>query len=95
MMGEGARGEDSDKNRLLPPPPPATREGLRKCLSLPHPLISRLLSRASRASTFHDIPQKESLVAGYKVRSKTVAVYGVFYNVWRGILKVQKTFSNV
>ena len=64
MMGEGARGEDSDKNRLLPPPPPpATREGLRKCLSLPHPLISRLLSRASRASTFHDIPQKESLVA--------------------------------
>ena len=69
--------------------------GAKKMPSLPHPLISRLLSRASRASTFHDIPQKESLVAGYKVRSKTVAVYGVFYNVWRGILKVQKTFSNV
>ena len=133
MMGEGARGEDSEKNRLLPPPSPRprqvqtaikwvaceqallsallfrqatraarqcvserrSREGLRKCLSLPHPLISRLLSRASRASTFHDIPQKESLVAGYKVRSKTVVVYAVFYNVWRGILKVQKTFSNV
>ena len=29
------------------------------------PLLSRLLSRAqSRASTFHDIPQMESLLAG-------------------------------
>ena len=27
--------------------------------------LSRLLSRASRASTFHDIPQRESLLAGY------------------------------
>ena len=29
--------------------------------------ISRLLSRASRASTFHDVPQTESLVARYIV----------------------------
>jgi len=27
--------------------------------------LSRLLSRASRASTFHDIPQMESFLAGY------------------------------
>ena len=34
------------------------------------PPQSRLLSRASRACTFHDIPQMESLlaVAGYKLR---------------------------
>ena len=34
-------------------------------LSLPQPPQSRLLSRASRACTFHDIPQMESLLAGY------------------------------
>ena len=28
------------------------------------PPLSSLLSRASRASTFHDIPQRESLLAG-------------------------------
>ena len=28
---------------------------------------SRLLSRASRACTFHDIPQMESLLAGYRL----------------------------
>ena len=47
------------------------RECLRKGLSLPQPPLSRLFSRASRASTFHDIPQMESLLAGKKVRSKT------------------------
>ena len=32
------------------------------------PLLSRLLSRAqSRASTFHDIPQMESLLSGYSL----------------------------
>ena len=31
----------------------------------------RLLSRASRASTFHDIPQMESLLAGYIILRKT------------------------
>ena len=35
-----------------PPPPPL------------RPPLSSLLSRASRASTFHDIPQRESLLAG-------------------------------
>ena len=70
------------------------RAELRKGLSLPQPPLSRLLSRASRESTFHDIPQMESLLAGYYVRSKTLAVYRVFYNLWRGILKVQKAFSN-
>ena len=71
------------------------REWLRKGLSLPQPPLSRLFSRVSRASTFHDIPQMESFLAGKKVRSKTVAVCGVFYNLWRRILKVQKTFSKV
>ena len=37
----------------------------RRSLSLPRPPQSRLLSRASRACTFHDIPQMESLLAGY------------------------------
>ena len=36
-------------------------------LSLPRPRQSRLLSRASRACTFHDIPQMESLLVGQKV----------------------------
>ena len=31
---------------------------------------SRLVSRASRASTFHDIPQMESLLAGYDITDK-------------------------
>ena len=35
--------------------------------SLPRLPRSRLLSRTSRASTCHDIPQKESLLAGYLV----------------------------
>ena len=47
------------------------REWLRKGPSLPQPQLSRLFSLASRASTFHDIPQMESLLAGKKVRSKT------------------------
>ena len=34
-------------------------------LSLPRPPLSFLLSRASRPSTFHDIPQMESLIAGF------------------------------
>ena len=71
------------------------REWLRKGLSLPQFPLSCPFSRASRASAFHDIPQMESFLAGKKVRSKTVAVCGVFYNLWRGILKVQKTFSKV
>ena len=40
------------------------RASERKELSLPRPPLSRLLSRASRASTFHDTPQMESLLAG-------------------------------
>jgi len=35
------------------------------------PSLSRLLSHASRASTFHDIPQMESLLAGYEERGET------------------------
>ena len=34
-------------------------------LSPPCSPLSRLLSRASRAFTFHNIPQMESLLAGY------------------------------
>ena len=41
------------------------------------PPLSRLFSRASRASTFLDIPQMESLVAGY----------------WTFSLKIQKDFE--
>lgn len=33
---------------------------------LPQPPLSRLLSCASRSSAFHNIPQMESLLAGYK-----------------------------
>ena len=33
--------------------------------------LSRLLSHASRASTFHDLPQIESLLAGYEERVET------------------------
>ena len=44
--------------------------GQRNTFSSP-PQLSRLLSRASRASTFHDIPQMESLLAGYVERGET------------------------
>ena len=37
----------------------------------PPPPLSRLLSRASRASTFHDITQMESLLAGDEERGET------------------------
>ena len=40
-------------------------DGCKLSFSLPRPPQSRLLSRASRACTFHDIPQMESLLAGY------------------------------
>ena len=43
--------------------------GQRNPFSPPTPL-SRLLSRASRASTFHDIPQMESLLAGDEERGE-------------------------
>ena len=43
---------------------PRGTEERRNLLSLPCPPLSRLLSRASRASTFHDIPQMESLLEG-------------------------------
>lgn len=38
---------------------------LQALLSLPHLPLWRLLSRDPRASTFHNIPQMESLLAGY------------------------------
>ena len=38
---------------------------LQALLSLPRPPLSFLLSRVSRASTSHDIPQMESLLAGF------------------------------
>ena len=38
------------------------------------PLQSRLLSRASRACTFHDIPQMESLLAGYVVKKASLVI---------------------
>ena len=44
--------------------------GQRNPFSAPPPL-SRLLSHASRASTFHDIPQMESLLAGYEERGES------------------------
>ena len=44
--------------------------GQRNPFSAPPPL-SRLLSHAPRASTFHDIPQMESLLAGYEERGET------------------------
>ena len=40
----------------------------------PSPLLSRLLSRASRASTFHYIPQMESLLAGYCLYRYSLAI---------------------
>ena len=39
---------------------------LQALLSLPHPPLPRLPSRATHACTFHDSPQMESLLAGYK-----------------------------
>ena len=41
------------------------RRAKRAALECPQP--SCLLSRASRASTFHDIPHIESLLAGYNI----------------------------
>ena len=38
------------------------------------PPQSLLLSRASRACTFHDIPQMESLLAGYVVKKALVVI---------------------
>ena len=38
------------------------------------PRQSRLLSRASRACTFHDIPQMESLLAGYVVKKASLVI---------------------
>ena len=40
----------------------------------PPPPQSRLLSRASRACTFHDIPQMESLLAGYVVKKASLVI---------------------
>lgn len=40
---------------------------LEALLSLPCPPLWRLLSRAPRASTFHNIPQMESLLAGQQL----------------------------
>ena len=48
----------------------AKPRGAKEILPRPAPL-SRLLSHASRASTFHDIPQIESLLAGYEERGET------------------------
>ena len=39
---------------------------LQALLSLPHPPLPRLPSRATHACTIHDSPQMESLLAGYK-----------------------------
>ena len=39
----------------------------------PSPPLSRLLSRASRASTFHHLPQMESLFAGYCLQRYSLA----------------------
>ena len=49
----------------------ARPRGAKEILSLPPPPLSRLLSRASRASTFHDITQMESLLAGDEERGET------------------------
>ena len=48
------------------------REGERR--SREGPAQSRLLSRASRACTFHDIPQMESLLAGYVVKKASLVI---------------------
>ena len=55
-------------------------EGPRKgaLLSLPRPPLSRLLSRASRVSTFQDVPQMESLLAGYKLYYSCSISYNLF-----------------
>ena len=54
----GERGEPRENARASAKPRRAEER------SFPHPPLSRLLSRASRASTFHDISQMESLLGG-------------------------------
>ena len=59
---EAARGQRNPSPPRPAPPRPAPPR--------PAPL-SGLLSHASRASTFHDLPQIESLLAGYEERGET------------------------
>ena len=58
-----ARTRERSSDRAKP-------RGAKEILPRPAPL-SRLLSHASRASTFHDLPQIESLLAGYEERGET------------------------
>ena len=72
-LGERSKPCENARARATSFPGLGAREasrGQRNTFSSP-PQLSRLLSRASRASTFHDFPQMESLLAGYVEREET------------------------
>ena len=75
-----------------------SQQGDHILLSLPRSPLSRLLSRSSRASTFQDIPQMESLLAdltGYGPRALIFlsARFGEYRSLAQRTMKKSKKMS--